>query len=170
MKLKKALVLLAGAMTFTFAACSNNSTPEATTNNNITDPTPSQEASYLSFISDNKIRVDIMNNDLGVTFNYGNEAVVSQKEMTITSGLTLAYSGTLAVDKLNVISVVQTETGSTFAVNGGLDAEYISEFLAGKKFTNAKKVYVAISSGDINWTKGLNTDMDTKINTYILKK
>ena len=44
------------------------------------------------------LRVDIFG-DLGVNFNYGNEAVVSTREITIVNDLTFSYSGDCSVEK-----------------------------------------------------------------------
>ena len=128
----------------------------------------SQQAStYLTFIADGKIRIDIMNDNLGCTFNYGNETVVDKKEMTYGANASLGFSGTVAVDKINFVFVVEKENGTTFSVNGGILKDSLEDFLSGNaKYANAKKVYIAISTGTINWTKGLNADMDAKINTY----
>ena len=95
-----------------------------------------------------------MNDNLGCTFNYGNETVVDKKEMTYGATATLGFSGTVAVDTINFVFVAEKENGTSVSVNAGI---------------NAKKVYIAISTGTVNWTKGLNADMDAKINSYILK-
>ena len=124
---------------------------------------------YLNFISNGKVRVDIMNDNLGCGFTYGNEVVTNKKEMTYGATNTLGISGTLAVNSLNFVIVVEKETGYSFTVNKGIEKEYIEEYLSmSSKYANAKKIYIAISTGDVNWTKGLNTSMDAKINTYIV--
>ena len=129
-----------------------------------------QTSTYLTFITDGKVRVDIMNDNLGCTFNYGNEAVVDKKEMTYGATATLGFSGTVAVDTINFVFVVEKENGTSVSVNAGIEKDSLEDFLSGPaKYANAKKIYIAISTGTVNWTKGLNADMDAKINTYIVK-
>ena len=91
MKFKKILLGITGALVFTFAltACGDDSTNKDSTpasgdtggNTSGSGSTDSGQTdiSALSFMSENKIRVDILD-DLGVNFNYGNEAVVSKRK------------------------------------------------------------------------------------------
>ena len=123
---------------------------------------------YLTFITNGKVRVDILDENLGCTFNYGNEAVVSGREMTYAAANKLAHNGTITVEKLNFIIIIEDETGTAFGVSQGIEKDSIEEFLANRTYNNAKKIYIAISTGDLKWTKGLNADMDAKINSYIL--
>ena len=119
-------------------------------------------------MNDNKLRVDIMNNDLGVTFNYGNEAIQSTKETTLSADTKLSFSGEFAVEKVNFIIVSDKSTGGVISVHAGLDSSYVSDFLSRYSMTGTK-VYISISSGEVNWTKGLNTKMDTEIGVYTRK-
>ena len=178
MKFKKILLGITGALAFTFAltACGDDSTNKDSTPAPSTDTgsdtggdsAPATITNYLTFMNDNKLRVDIMNNDLGVTFNYGNEAIQSTKETTLSADTKLSFSGEFAVEKVNFLIVSDKSTGGVISVHAGLDSSYVSEFLSRYSMTG-KKVYIAISSGEVNWTKGLNSKMDTEIGVYTRK-
>ena len=180
MKFKKILLGITGALAFIFAltACGDDSTnkdstpaPAPSTDNGSDsggDSTPATFINYLTFMNDNKLRVDIMNDDLGVTFNYGNEAIQSTKETTLSAGTKLSFSGEFAVEKVNFVVVYDTSTGGSVRVSIGVDSSRVSDFLSKYPMTG-KKIYIAISSGEVNWTKGLNTKMDTEIGTYLPK-
>ena len=181
MKFKKILLGITGALAFTFAltACGDDSTnkdstpaPSSSTDTGSDtggDSAPTTVTNYLTFMNDNKLRVDIMNNDLGVTFNYGNEAIQSTRETTLSADTKLSFSGEFAVEKVNFVIVSDTSTGGIVSVHAGLDSSYVSEFLSRYSMSGKTKVYIAVSSGDINWTKGLNTKMDTQIGVYTPK-
>ena len=172
MKFKKILLGITGALAFTFAltACGDDSTNKDSTPapapSTDTDPdsggdsSPATFTNYLTFMNDNKLRVDIMNDDLGVTFNYGNEAIQSTKETTLSADTKLSFSGEFAVEKVNFVVVSDTSTGGSVNVSKGVDSSRVGDFLSRYPMTG-KKIYIAISSGDLNWTKGLNTKMDT---------
>ena len=180
MKFKKILLGITGALAFTFAltACGDDSTNKDSTPapapSTDTDPdsggdsSPATFTNYLTFMNDNKLRVDIMNDDLGVTFNYGNEAIQSTKETTLSADTKLSFSGEFAVEKVNFVVVSDTSTGGSVNVSKGVDSSRVGDFLSRYPMTG-KKIYIAISSGDLNWTKGLNTKMDTEIGTYTSK-
>ena len=168
MKLKKILLALIGVFALALASCGGNE--------NEPSPSPStpgaseqQETILDGVVSNGKVRIDIMNADTGLRFAYGNEAVTSAKEMTYVAANTLSCSGTPATD-INFIFVIVRETGASVAVNAGILKENVVEWLSSNnEFKNATRVYVAISTGSVNWTKGLNQALDTKINTYIVK-
>ncbi len=177
MKLKKVLLGITGALALTFAltACGDEGTKTDTdpkpvnTNTNTGsdngDATPSSSVNYLTFMGDKKLRVDIMN-DLGATFNYGNEAIQSKKETTLDTNTKLTVSGEFTVETVNFIVVFDNTTGGSVSVHKGLDAERVGEFLS-KYPMSGNKMYIAISSGEATWTKGLNEKMDATITTYL---
>ena len=172
MKLKRVLLALAGVLTFSLAACSQateggsgSGSGSGTSEGEGSGGSSQTDTSALAFMSNNKIRVDIMD-DLGVTFNYGNEAVVSTREITIVNDLTFTYSGDCTVNKVNYIAYVERETGSTTLWHQGLDAVYfLDQVLPRNNFNGVKKVYIAISSGEVQWTTGLSTELDQAFNS-----
>jgi hypothetical protein len=173
MKLKKVLLGITGALALTFAltACGDEGTKtdtdpkQANTGSDNGEATPSSSVNYLTFMGDKKLRVDIMN-DLGATFNYGNEAIQSKKETTLDTTIKLTVSGEFTVETVNFIIVFDDTTGGSVNVHKGLDAERVGEFLSGYPM-KGNKMYIAISSGEATWTKGLNEKMDTTITTYV---
>ena len=173
MKFKKVLLGLMGVAMLALAACSNgggNTSKEPTPTSQTPTPSTQQEEKLLDgVVSNGKIRIDIMNENIGVTFSYGNEAVVSKKEMTYSASSKLTVSGTATAD-LNFVIVIGRSNGYSVAVNAGIEKESIAEYLTLKDFENAARVYVAISTGDVNWTKGLNTNMDHQVSSFIVKK
>ena len=177
MKLKKILFGVTGAVALSFmlASCGNNDTTKNATNTTtkVVDTTTNSGAvviNYLSFINDNMIRVDIMN-DLGVTFKYGEETVTSQGSLALNENSKLSYTGELTdVSKVNVILVMDSDTGATVSVNQGVTSSRFLELLGRLPISGSKKVYVAISTGTPTWTKGLNAAMDTAIEGYITTK
>ena len=175
MKFKKVLLGLMGVAILALAACSNgggNTSKEPTPTPTSQTPEPSSQAEEKlleGVVSNGKIRIDIMNENIGVTFSYGNEAVVSKKEMTYSASSKLTVSGTATAD-LNFVFVKETASGYSVAVSAGIDKDMITEFLSTKTFNDATRVYISISTGDVNWTKGLNEALDKKINTYIVKQ
>ena len=178
MKFKKILLGITGALALTFAltACGDDSTNKDSTpasgdtgtNTSGSGSTDSGQTdiSALSFMGANKIRVDILD-DLGVNFNYGNEAVVSTKEISIVANQTFAYSGDYTVDKVNYIAYMEKESGPSTIWHKGLDASYFfTEVLPKNNFNGIKKIYIAISTGEVKWTTGLNSSLDANFNRY----
>ena len=173
MRFKKVLLGLMGVAMLALAACSNGgdtSTVKPTPTSGEPQPSSQVEAKLLDgVVANGKVRVDIMNDNLGVRFAYGNEAVVNKKEMSYVATSNLSVSGT-ATANLNFVFVKETASGFSVAVNAGIDKDMITEFLSTKTFNDSTRIYIAISTGDVNWTKGLNEALDKKINTYIVKK
>ena len=174
MKFKKVLLGLMGVAMLALAACSNgggNTSKEPTPTPTSQTPEPSSQAEEKlleGVVANGKIRIDIMNENIGVTFSYGNEAVVSKKEMAYNASSRLTVSGTATAD-LNFVIVIGRDNGYSVAVNPGIEKENIAEYLKLKDFENAARVYVAISTGAVNWTKGLNTALDNSIQGFISK-
>ena len=169
MDFKKLVLATLGSMSLFLGACTGSTSPADTssTSQQSGASQPAQSDSLLDgVVTAGKFRVDLMSDDFGARFNYGNEAVVSKKEMTFNANSTLAMSGTATVD-LNFVFVSETAAGFSVAVNKEIDKEQISEFLSDRSFKDATRVYVAISKGEVDWTKGLNEKMDAKIKTFL---
>lgn len=173
MKLKRILLALAGVLTFSLAACSQaegGKTPDSGSGDSGSSDSGSgdsgqTQSTVLSFMGNNKIRVDIFGN-LGITFNYGNEAVVSGREITIVNDQAFGYSGTSTVDKINYIAYIERETRSSTEWHEGLDCEYfLDTVLPTNRFNGIKKIYIAISIGEVQWTTGLSAELDAKFNS-----
>ena len=171
MKLRKLFLALAGVLTFSLAACSQAEGGGSGSGSGSSDSgsgdSGQTDTSALAFMSNNKIRVDIMD-DLGVTFNYGNEAVVSTKEISIVNDQTFAYNGTLDenINKINYIAYVERETGATTLWHQGILAQYfLDNVLSRENFNGVKKAYIAISTGEPKWTTGLSTELDQAFNS-----
>ena len=169
MKLKKVFFAFAGAVVFSLAACSkgdgNTSTNSGT--NSQTTTTTQAESSALSFMGNNKIRVDVMD-DLGVNFNYGNLAVVSTNEFDIVQDQKFSYSGNCKVDSINFIYYVERESGAVTNGTLGVDSDYfLSTILTRDNYNGVKKIYIAISTGTVKWTKGLSAELDQKLTAYV---
>jgi hypothetical protein len=173
MKLKRVLLALAGVLTFSLAACSQaegdgSGSGSGTSEGEGSGGSSQTDTGALSFMSNNKIRVDIMD-DLGVTFNYGSEAVVSTKEISIVNDQTFAYNGTLDenINKINYIAYVEKDSGPTTIWQKGILAQYfLDNVLSRENFNGVKKAYIAISTGEVKWTTGLSTELDNNFNRY----
>ena len=170
MKLKKILLIMLGVSALFLAACGGEANPTPTVNP--TDPSSGQTEPVATtnvltgIVANGKIRVDILNDNLGVRFAYGNAAVVSSQEMVYNAATKLSASGT-ATTAINFVVVIQKETGYSLVLNPGIEADSLEEYLSDVMTLNAegaKCVYVAISSGEVNWTKNLNTELDAAIN------
>ena len=172
MKFKKILLALAAGLTFSLAACGDSeepTTPTPSSSSSSSDSGSGSEAitSALSFMSNNKLRVDIFG-DLGVSFKYGDEAVVSTREITIVNDLTFTYSGDCSVEKINYIAYTERDTGSTINWHKGIDASYfLNNVLPSTNFNGISKIYIAISTGEVQWTKGLSEKLDQAFNGYM---
>ena len=173
MKFKKILLTLGAVFAFSLAACSGNSnsntpseggggggqTPQA----DVSTPT------YLTFIDEGKIRIDIMDQALANNFTYGNAVVESTKQITHSSTAKLAIRGEITAANVNFIVVIDNDGTSSDRVSyhPGIAKESLEEFLNSTiDIATGKRIYVAISTGKINWTKGLNTALDQKLNAY----
>lgn len=165
---KKFLLMLGGIFAFSLAACNNSGSGNTTTQVQPTTTTTAQQSATLAFMSNNKVRIDIMDDNLGVTFNYGNEAVVSEREINYVDSTNLAMNGSVAVDKVNFIFVMEKSTGSRVSVSKGLRADGLENFLSksGSKISGCTKVYIAISTGDLKWNKNLSEPMNDLIRPY----
>lgn len=175
MKKKSFLLMLGGLFAFSLAACNNSGGGNPTTQGQPTTTTTqgqptttAQQSATLAFMSDNKIRIDIMDENLGVTFNYGNEAVVSEREINYVDSTNLSMNGSAAVDKVNFIFVMEKSTGSRVSVSKGLNADSLENYLSGsgRKISGCTKVYIAISTGDLKWNKNLSEPMNELIKPY----
>lgn len=170
MKLKKAIgvlsVLSIGVLSL--ASCGETTEPAGTITTTVEPSTTVKVDKYLSFVSDNKIRVDIMDSDLGVSFKYGNAQVVDKHEMDYSSSVSLTKTGELNGDTINFIVVVENDTQSVVLYNPQVLKDSLDEYLGDvlqTSLTNVKKVYVAVSKGTVKWTKNLNAELDAKINS-----
>lgn len=142
------------------------------------EPAPSGEitTSLLPFVGNSKIRFDIMS-DLGLTFKLGETKIVSKEQLTL-SNVAVSYSGEAKVSTVNFIVVTErVDNGinaNSCAYNPGVEIEHLSEYLEGFATDylsggNVNKAYVAISDGaaEGTWTKGLNDELDAKIQKQI---
>lgn len=142
------------------------------------DPTPSgeTETSLLPFIGNSKVRFDIMS-DLGLTFKFGETTIVSTEQLTLVNAA-VTYTGEAKVSSVNFIVVTEgVDNGinaNSCAYNPGIEVAHLSEFLEGfatdyLSGSNVNKAYVAISDGasEGTWTKGLNSELDAKIQKQI---
>jgi hypothetical protein len=165
------LVCLMGSLLLTGCNSSNKeeqSVAPATTSEQVA-------ASILSFVQTNQIRFDIMD-DLGVAFKYGDSAVTSTQSLELVKDKAVTFTGELSVESVNFIVVTENKDGAnvTCAYNpeilkAGL-AEYLQSFAT--DYLNSYvggRAYVAISNGanEGKWTKGLNAELDTKIQRQI---
>ena len=172
MKFKKILLTLGAVFAFSLAACNNNASDSGKT-----DPTPSGEGSqtetdptYLKFVGKDKIRIDIMNDELVGKFTYGNavvDASNNKKDLAYTSSTKIAKRGDIT-EAVNFIVVIDKEGTDSIAYNKAIEADNVEEFLSDAMvLTGGRRVYVAISTGtNLNWTKGLDTSLDEKLNWY----
>ena len=179
MKFKKILLGITGALALTFAltACGDdstnkNSTPASGDTGGNTSGSGSTDSgqtdiSALTFMSDNKIRVDIFGDLENVTFKYNGQDVESKKEISIVADQTFTYSGECSAEKVNYIAYVERASGSKTEWHVGIDTPYFfSTVLPATNFNGVKKVYIALSTGDVQWTTGLNTSLDANFNRY----
>lgn len=168
MKFKKILFTLGAVFAFSLAACNNKNNDSKPT----PEPTPTPEpapattdSTYLTFIDNNKIRVDIMDTSLASNFTYGNAVVETTKQMAYSSATKLALRGTVSANTVNFVVVIDIEGEDRVVVNPGIQKDSLEEYLSDTMvLSGGKKVYVAISTGTVNWTKGLNADLDAKLN------
>jgi hypothetical protein len=172
MKLKKMLLGTLGGAVLLLAACGGNkSTTTATqvpsaSSVSTNDSQPAVTNMLDGVVENGKVRIDILNDNLGVRFAYGNEAIEgTTKVLTYNATNNLSTSGTATAD-INFIFVVDKTDGTQVLYHPAIDKEQVAEWLADVKFEGALRVYIAISTGTPNWTKGLNTALDTKLNTY----
>lgn len=171
MKLKKMLLGTLGGAVLILAACGGNkTTPEPQVPNTPSVSTKDSQPEVTNMldgvVENGKVRIDILNDNLGVRFAYGNEAIEgTTKVLTYNATNNLSTSGT-ATDDINFIFVVEKTDGTQVLYHPAIDKEQVAEWLADVKFEGALRVYIAISTGTPNWTKGLNTALDTKLNSY----
>ena len=81
----------------------------------------------------------------------------------------IAIRGDITAANVNFIVVIDNDGTSSDRVSyhPGILKESLEEFLNGTiDIATGKRIYVAISTGKINWTKGLNTALDQKLNAY----
>jgi hypothetical protein len=188
MKFKKILLTLGLVCAFSLAACnktdtgtqqqggSNSGAGSSDSGSGSGSGSQTQSIDYLSFVGKNQIRIDVLDTNIGANFNYGIDAISTTKTMNINSNSELGFSGTITADSVNFVFVVESGTESEFSclvsVHGGLDNDYVETFLSRasikNSYKNAYKVYIAISTGEVKWTKNLNAQLDTKIGTYLV--
>ena len=173
MKHTKILTVALLATGLLLAGCNNASKDEPKV-----DPTPSgeTETSILPFIGNSKVRFDIMS-DLGLTFKLGETTIVSTEQLTLVNAA-VTYTGEAKVSTVNFIVVTErVDNGinaNSCAYNPGVEIAHLSEYLEGfatdyLSGSNVNKAYVAISDGaaEGTWTKGLNDELDAKIQKQI---
>lgn len=174
MKFKKILLTLGAVFAFSLAACNNNASDSGKT-----DPTPSgggsqteTDPTYLGFVGKDKIRFDIMDEELVGKFSYGNavlDASNNKKDIAYSSSTKLAKRDGITAESVNFIVVIDKEGQDSVAYHPEMVTNQLEEFLSDViVLSGGRRVYVAISKGEIKWTKGLNADMDAKIETYTL--
>lgn len=161
---------LGGAVLILAACGGNKTTPEPQVPNTPSVSTKDSQPEVTNMldgvVENGKVRIDILNDNLGVRFAYGNEAIEgTTKVLTYNATNNLSTSGT-ATDDINFIFVVEKTDGTQVLYHPAIDKEQVAEWLADVKFEGALRVYIAISTGTPNWTKGLNTALDTKLNSY----
>lgn len=168
--------LLAAALlasTLLLAGC-NNAKQEDKGGEQKDDDKGETVKSTLSFLQNNQIRFDIMNDDLGLSFKYGDDAIVSKTPLAFAEK-TLSATGELAKETLNFIIAVEKDANSfTLNINPGILKESLNEYLADFTTSYLKeavggKAYIAISEGgkEATWTKGLSAELDEKIQARI---
>ena len=130
----------------------------------------------LQFLNDGNFRIDVMDSDLGITFNYGNRALTNKEQCAFADNSTLAYSGTPTVDTICFLLVTETKTSTSFisdvSGNQALSVSQLSRFLqtiSNVENKQNEKFYLAISKSteDPKWTKNLSAAMDEKITAWI---
>ena len=171
MKFKKILLTLGAVFAFALASCggSNNSNTPSEGEGGQTPQADVSTPTYLTFVDEGKIRIDIMDQALASNFTYGNGVVESTKQMTHSSTAKLAIRGEITAETVNFIVVIDNDGTSSDRVSyhPGILKESLEEFLNGTiDIGTGKRIYVAISTGTINWTKGLNTALDQKLIAY----
>ena len=170
MMMKFRTIFLTAMSVFSLIGCSNSSNHSEQTSTPEVISTPKgteSQVDYLGFVGANKIRCDVMNDNLGVTFTYGEADIVSKQDMDLDATSCLGMKGELEVEKINVVIAVETGTGFSTTVSKGLVSSYVSTFLSKKSFKDASKVYVAFSSGEVNWTKNLSALLDSQIQSKL---
>lgn len=176
MKLTKifAVTMLTG--TLLLAGCQQKQGGEGSGSEPTQQSTPASEGNYLTFLNANQMRFDFFG-DLGLSFKYGNEAIVDKNPFTLSVDK-LTVNGTPKVDYINLIIVCEDKAGAGFsvAVMPEIEAASLGELLSDFGETYIKgyeggKAYVAVSDGSNSkkpeWTKGLNAELDKKIQERI---
>lgn len=155
---------------FAAVSCSKGEVTPTTTPSPTTTTTTVQ-SSLLTFIDNNKFRVDVMDDDLGVTFKYNNAAITNKQAMSYVSGGALTIEGEAAYDDLSFILVTETGNSSSVFYAPGILKASLTEYLnssVNDDLVNGTKVYLAVFHGTpAKWTKGLNADMDARITSAI---
>lgn len=147
MKLRSALLAFAGVLVFSLTACQKKAK----------EPT---DTTTLSFMQEDKVRVDIMD-ELGITFNYGDETVVSGQELTIVEDQVFTYTGEMSTNNINFIAFVEKTNGNDiFWYDNYLAGIFLDLQLPYFKLNGIKKIYIAISTGEIKWANGLSEGLD----------
>ena len=180
MKLKKVLAILGLTSVFALAACNsaNNTTTTggAPANTTTTQNNPSSgsttvddSTNYLSFLENKKGRIDLFGVE-GVTFKYGDNNVVSGQVIDINESKVISVTGTATKD-LNFVIVTKMGDTNTVIGNKAIIKDEIANYLndvAADLYKSSDKFYIAISSGEVQWTKNLSKAMDDKIPQVII--
>ena len=158
---------------FTAVSCSKGEVTPTTTPAPTTTTTTATtvQSSLLTFIGDNQFRVDVMDDDLGVTFKYNNAAITNKQAMSYVSGGGLTFEGDAAYDDLSFILVTETGNSSSVFYAPGIIKAELTNYLnssVNDDLVNGTKVYLAVFHGTpAKWTKNLNAEMDARITSAI---
>lgn len=168
MKLKLLPIALAALM---LVGC-NNSKEKDTSPVEPASESVAPSWKYLSFLTgENPVRFDIFNfGETGLQISYGNTALSSNiNNATLNDNAKLSINKNLdATTSLNIVIVSEKENGNVYGVevykgiSGDNLVSYFSETL-GDDLKGYQRAYVAFSIGEVNWTKGLNSEMDAQI-------
>ena len=169
MKSKLFVVLSLFLVLFSLFACGNKENQ-----NDPVDPPSVEPDVYmgsLTFLEDGKGRVDIFGLDVNVS--YGNQAIAnSNTTITISdSALFSVNKNTTETDTYYFVFFAEKNNGSYANVQtfNEITGNNLLDFFDTIKdeIKGYTRAYVSISKGQLNWTKGLSTKMDSKIQSAL---